>query len=78
MLVMPWANSTVINGYWVGGQRGAMTLAVENEAGEEVSLLLTVDDVLDAYTTMRNDPNRYRTDTFKPKQSLPGRPYHTQ
>ena len=77
-LSMPWANSTVINGYWVGGQRGAMTLAVENEAGEEVSLLLTVDDVLDAYTTMRNDPNRYRTDTFKPKQSLPGRPYHTQ
>lgn len=75
---MPWSSSTVINGFWVGGQRGAMTLTVENEAGEEVSMILTVDDVLDAYTTMRNDPNQFRTDVFKPKRSLPGRPYATE
>ena len=49
-----------------------MTLNVENEAGEPVSLLLTVDDVLDAYTTMRNDPKRYRTDARE--QWVPGGP----
>jgi hypothetical protein len=49
----PWQESTVIGGQWLGGMDGIMNVVIERKDGVEQQFNITVDDVLDAYVTLR-------------------------